>query len=210
MGAADLTPMARLVAVAMAQGFANHETAECRPGLAALVRKVASSRATVLRALADLQAAGWLERRGGEAPGKAAAYAFKTPQRVSSVTPERVSSVTPERVSSVSATGLIPEKSPCTPYKDKPQLNHTAPLHPRAAIRGLPQPQCMTAIVAPDTWAAEKWDEWLAAEGFPPLSKIGHRVQGGWRMPITVAPQKSEKVPYGIARRWAEWLRSKA
>lgn len=206
----QLTPLARLVAVVLAQGFANHETAECRPGLAALVQKVASSRASVMRALADLQAAGWLERRGGEAPGRAAGYAFRRPEPVSKMRPEPVSPVRPEPVSPVSATGLIPEISPCTPYKDKPQLNHSARPHPRALIRGLPKPQCTTTAVAPGSWAAERWDAWLQAEGFPPLERIGRKINGGWEMPITVAPTKGEQVPYGIARRWADWLRSRA
>ena len=206
MADGELTPLARLVACSLAQGFANHETAECRPGLAALMRAVAASRATVLRALNDLQLRGWIERRGGNAPGKLATYAFRNPGAGA----EQVSSVRPEQVSSVSGTGLIPEKSPCTPYKDKPQLNHNARPHPRAAIRGLKQPSCMTVAVTPGSWAHERWDEWLTAEGFPPLEKIGHRRAGFFVMPITVAPGRDDAVPYGIARRWAEWLRSRA
>ena len=201
----QLTPLARLVAVVLAQGFANHETAECRPGLAALVQKVASSKRTVLRALEDLQAEGWLERRGGNAPGKLATYVFRRPGAR-----ERVPTVTPEQVPTVTPTGAIPDISPCTPYKDKPQLNHTARPHPRALIRGLPKPQCTTTAIDPGSWAAERWDAWLQAEGFPPLERIGRRIEGGFEMPITVAPDASERVPYGIARRWAEWLKSKA
>ncbi|MFO1202977.1 MAG: hypothetical protein U1E58_10125 [Tabrizicola sp.] len=209
----SLTPLARLVAVILAQGFANHETAECRPGLAALMVKVASSKRTVLRALEDLQAAGWLERRGGNAPGKLATYVFRRPgarQQVPTVTPEQVPTVTPEQVPTVTPTGAIPDTSPCTPYKDKPHMNHKAHLHPRAAIRGLPMPQCLTTVIPENSLAAERWDAWLAAEGFPPLARIGKRLDGGWQMPVTVAPTNGEEIPYGIARRWAEWLRSKA
>lgn len=46
MADGELTPLARLVACSLAQGFANHETAECRPGLEAYR---ASSRWTDLR-----------------------------------------------------------------------------------------------------------------------------------------------------------------
>lgn len=215
MADGELTPLARLVACSLAQGFANHETAECRPGLAALMKAVAASRSTVLRALNDLTLRGWIERRGGEAPGRAATYAFRSPsdqraERVSNMTPERVPTVTPERVSSVDATGVIPEKSPCTPYKDKPHMNQKAQPHPRAALRPLPQPQCMTTIIEPGSLAAERWDAWLVAEGFKPLDRIGHREGAGWRMPVTVAPSKGEAIPYSIALRWAGWLRSKA
>ncbi|MCU0826127.1 MAG: hypothetical protein MUE52_01670 [Tabrizicola sp.] len=77
-------------------------------------------------------------------------------------------------------------------------------------IRGLPKPQCTTTVVVPGSWAAERWDAWLQAEGFPPLERIGRKIEGGFEMPITVAPAKAEQVPYGIARRWADWLRSRA
>lgn len=89
-------------------------------------------------------------------------------------------------------------------------MNHKAHPHPRAALRGLRMPDCLTTIISLDSVAAERWDAWLEAEGFPPLARIGHRSEGGWRMPITVAPTKGEAIPYGIAQRWAEWLRSKA
>lgn len=89
-------------------------------------------------------------------------------------------------------------------------MNHRAHPNPRAALRGLTMPQCMTTVILPGSVSAERWDEWLAAEGFKPLALIGHRVEGGWRMPVTVAPTKGEAIPYRIAQRWAEWLRSKA
>jgi hypothetical protein len=206
MADGSLTMAARLVAVSLAQGFANHETAECRPGLAALMRAVSASRATVVRAMSDLHAKGWIERRGGNAPGKLATYAFRNPSHPR----EQCSSVTPEQCSSVVPTVLNPEKSPCTPYKDKPHMNQKAHPNPRAALRPQPMPPCMTTIVEPGSLAAERWNEWLAAEGFPPLERIGHKVEGGWRMPVTVAPTKGEAIPHGIARRWAGWLRSKA
>lgn len=90
-------------------------------------------------------------------------------------------------------------------------MNQKAHPHPRAAIRGEVMPQCLTTLVDPGSVTAERWDEWLGREGFPPLERIGHRDRdGGWRMPVTVAPAKGEAIPYGIALRWASWLRSKA
>lgn len=214
MADGELSPLSRLVACSLAQGFANHETAECRPGLAALMKAVAASRATVLRALNDLQIRGWVERRGGNAPGKSATYAFREPgarrEQVSDLRPVQVSDLRPEQVSDLSGTGLNFETPPCTPYKDKPHMNHRAHTHPRAAIRGLPMPQCLTTIIPPDSVSAGRWDEWLEGEGLQPLAKIGHRVDGGWLMPVTVAPTKGEEIPHGIALRWANWLRSKA
>lgn len=226
MADGSLTMAARLVAVSLAQGFANHETAECRPGLAALMTAVAASRATVLRALADLQSHGWIERRGGNAPGKVAAYVFRNPgeapeqvspvrpEQVSSARPEQVSSLRPEQVSSVSGTGLNPATPPIPPYKDQPQLNHKYarqnPPSARAAIRGLEMPQCATRLVVPGSAEAERWDDWLARAGFPALDRIGRQRNGRWLMPISTAPDPGDEIPYRIALGWAEWLRSKA
>jgi hypothetical protein len=214
MAAPDLNATAKLIAVALAQGFANNETAECRPGLAALMKAIAAPKRTVMQALSDLKQAGWIVAAGGNAPGRAAAYAFRWPGRgheqVPNPAPEQVPNPAPEQVQKSASTGAENCNPPCTPYKDKPHMNHRAHPHPRAAIRGLPMPQCLTTIIEPDSLAAERWDAWLQAEGFPPLDRIAHRSEGGWRMPVTVAPTKGEEIPYRIALRWAEWLRSKA
>ena len=91
-------------------------------------------------------------------------------------------------------------------------MNHTEPLHPRAAIRGLPRPNCATTEVPLGSATALRWDAWLAAEGFPPLERIGVKTWDGaaYVMPITYAPDRADAVAHGIALRWAEWLRSKA
>lgn len=91
-------------------------------------------------------------------------------------------------------------------------MNHTEPLHPRVAIRGLPRPDCQARLVKPGSVAAVAWDEWLTARGYPPLERIGHRefMTGHFEMPVTAAPDKSDTVAHGIAVRWADWLRSRA
>lgn len=210
MADGELTPLARLVACSLAQGFANHETAECRPGLAALMAAVAAPKRTVLRALNDLQLRGWIERRGGNAPGKLATYAFMRPVQVSKMAPERVPPVTPEQVPDLAQTGAIFGAPPCTPHKDKPQLNHNQAPHPRAAIRGLPKPQVATSAVAYGSDREAAWNRWLQERGYPPLERIGRRISGGWEMPVGWPPQAGEDIPEGIARRFADWLRSKA
>lgn len=89
-------------------------------------------------------------------------------------------------------------------------MNHTEGLHPRAAIRGLKRPRVLTKLVAVGSVEAQLWDEWLAAKGYPPLSRIGHRIEGQFEMPVTAAPEESNAIGYRIALDWAEWLRSKA
>lgn len=223
----SLLAMPRLLATVLATGYANHETAECNPGLKELMAAVAASRATVFRALADLAEAGWLVRMGGEGPGKKASYRFTYPERVSPMTPERVSQVTqetaervspmtPERVSPVNTTGLTAENPPIPPYKAEPNMNHKG-LHRAASqviVKGGQRPRSATVCVAAGSVAAERWDEWLAANGYPPLAKIGLRLdQGGrdgWEMPLTIPAGFGDEMASRIALRWADWLRSKA
>jgi hypothetical protein len=214
-----LLPMARLVAVILAQGFANHETAECRPGLAALMRAVCTSKRTLLRALAELQAAGWIECLGGNAPGRDASYRFRSPHQVPSVTPEQVPSVTPEQVPSVVRTGAIQCAPPIPPYKEQPNMNQnarvkTGGLTPRQLLRGKsrPAPQ-LSKLIAFDSHEAAEWDEYLAAKGFPPLERIGRKIGAGmlqgWDLPFNRPPRASaDEVERAIALKFADWLRS--
>ena len=216
----DLSAMARLLAGVLASGYSNHETGECRPGLKALCDAVGAHRATVLRGMAELVASGWVDRLGGEGPGKAASYRFRFPDQ-----PERVAAPRPERVAGLRHDGSQDhdpngsqdctqrvadlQNPPIPPYKDKPNMNQKS-VHPRVAIRGLPRPHCVTHVISTTSDRAARWDEWLKAEGYPPLAKIGFISEGGYRMPVSVAPKPSEETAYRIARNWADWLRSRA
>jgi len=219
-----LLPMARLVATVLAQGYANHETAECRPGLAALSKAVAAHKRTVLRALADLQEAGWIERAGGNAPGREATYRFRTPQQVTAAPPEQVTRMTPrqvtaqspEQVTPLSRTGDTEEIPPTPPYKDKPNLNHTR--WPRSAtkivVAGGARPTPLSQLVQIGTDQEQDWNGWLAAHGFPALAQIGHKAGAGmltgWDMPWRYPPSAGDETATRIALRFAEWLRAKA
>jgi len=223
-----LLPMARLLANVLAQGFSNHETGECNPGIAALMKALAASRRTVFRALADLEEAGWLARRGGEAPGKTATYCFRypervpamTPERVPPVTPERVPSVTPERVPPVTPTGAMEENPPIPPYKDKPNMNQNAGANrwPRSATKvvvpGGVRPCPTSQLVEIGSESEMAWNEWLAHHGWPMLSEIGRKgcvgKVVGWDMPTRWPPSEGDEQATATAGRFVQWLRSKA
>lgn len=172
-------------------------------------------RRTALRALSDLKQAGWIVAKGGEGPGKPAAYVFRWPgERVPEVAPERVPDLAPERVPEIAPTGAKSCTPPIPPYKDEPKLNHTGtpqkPLSISAQIRGPQQPKVLTHIIAPGSNREAIWDEWLARHGHPPLSEIGFKSGGGYKMPVSLAPREAEEIPYRIAVAWVDWLRSKA
>lgn len=212
----SLSPMARLIAVCLAQRFANNQTAECRPGLPALMASVAAPKRTVLGALADLKNEGWIAAAGGHAPGRAATYRFlwpeTQPKSVRNPAPDQVRRVAPEQVQIEARTGADFGTPPTPPYMEEPEMNHTEPVHPRVAIRGLPRPTCATKLVTPESAEAQRWDDWLAERGYPPLARIGQRdlVTSHYEMPVTCAPDRSNTVAHGIAVRFADWLRSRA
>lgn len=197
----DLSAMARLVACSLGFGFANHKTGECCPGVQALARDVQASPRTIERCLFDLQARGWIVRLGGNAPGVRARFAFRFPEQH---TPDLAGRHTPDP----SETHANPDAPLMN--KDSTMIEPKERQHPRAAIRGLPRPSCLTTMIARGSVTAGRWDAWLHSEGYPPLDRIGHRIDGQYEMPITVPADKFSKMPHGIALRWAEWLRSKA
>lgn len=226
---ATLLPMPRLLASVLARGFANHETAECRPGFVALSKALGASRATIYRALADLEAAGWISRAGGHGPGKAATIGFRfpaqqvapvRPEQVSRMTPQQVAPVTPEQVSPVNRTGLTQSAPPRPPYMEQPNMNQNARGNrwPRSAtkvvVAGGVRPTPFSHLVQIGTDGETEWDGWLLARGFPPLSKIGRRMgEGlivGWDMPGRYPPGGGDETGTATALRFAQWLRAKA
>lgn len=218
----NLSPMARLVAHSLAIGFANSETAECRPGLATLAEDCASSTRTIDRAMTDLERAGWIERKGGNAPGVSAAIRFRFPEdrhatateHTPDLTHEHAPDLAGEHTPDLTGTHAKSDAPPRPPYMEEPNLNnknHAATgLHPRAALRPPKRPNITTILVAPGSAAHGAWDDWLAARGFPPLERIGQAVEGGgWIMPTTTAPAEGDQIAYRIALGWAGWLRSR-
>lgn len=225
----DLSPMARLVGQTLAVGFANSETAECRPSVAAIMKAVAASKSTVMRALADLADAGWIVRLGGESPSSVARYRFEpipqrrgkpasemTSERVSEMTPERVSEMTTERVSDLTRTGVISDRPPTPPYKEYPNMNQNPrpkylPISTRRLLSKGPRPAPhLQAVVPYGSDAEEEWEEWLQAQGFPPLGQIGRRVENGmlsgWDMITARPPKNPEAFEWGLAVKFAQWL----
>lgn len=216
----SLSAFARLLGYTLAIGYANAETAECRPSVSTLIKTLASSRSTVQRALSDLEGAGWIARLGGQSPTTAARYRFELgnlyPTSRAARLQKPVPELTQEPVSELGVTCVSFENPPIPPYKDKPKLKQNSPargtsLSPRQLLRGKSRPSPHLSVIVADGSEEEgAWEVWLDANGFPPLGRIGKRVDHGmitgWEMISNRPPRDPEGFAWGLAMRFAEWL----
>jgi hypothetical protein len=81
-GPGGLSPMARLVAHALALDFAHHRTGRCDRKVADIASALNTSTDTVKRALADLEAARWIVRAAGRGQGRQSRFGFLTRAKI--------------------------------------------------------------------------------------------------------------------------------
>lgn len=116
---------------------------------------------------------------------------------------QRISDFAGEKVQVMVGNSASYGKSPCTPYKDKPNNNQKASATPER-----PSPQCR-ACVHPGSDNEAAWDEWLVERGFGTLRDLGQLssdAQGrGWDAPFRWPPRPDDLLEVGIAEKWANW-----
>lgn len=146
---ASLSDAAKVLAAALCDDWANHDSGFCNPSVATLAKALGKAERSIQRSIAALKAAGWLDTvvrgrgdRGGngkgdqgsefvflmaqpKAPETAPEPAENEPENVTQLAPFREKGDT-QRVTPVTVKGDIRVVSPCTPYKDKPTLNQGA------------------------------------------------------------------------------------
>lgn len=219
-----LSPLAKLLAHVMTEQFAARDVPECSPGLEKLCEAVAMKRTAVVDAIAELVNAGWLERGGGNAPGKRAVYRFKSGEQVQDGGPEHVRTYGSEQCrpggseqcrqndTSMPPSRHCEEIPPAPPYKELPNMNQKpAPrFATKIVVPGGYRPTHFHRVVPFGSAAAAEWDAWLIGQGFRPLDRIGKRVRTGqlegWDMPWMFPPSPDDAVATGIGQRFARWL----
>ncbi|QOL82801.1 hypothetical protein [Pseudooceanicola spongiae] len=129
-GPGRLSPMARLVAHALALDFAHHLTARCDPLFSHLTSAVGASAATVKRALAELEAACWIVRDSGRGKGRQSRFGFLTRPRIAPLkgggsTPPKSRRNEPSKAREKAQNCSSSGSDMSHPYnKDKPYKNH--------------------------------------------------------------------------------------
>ncbi len=215
---ARLSDAAKLLATALCDDFAHHETAFCNPKVGTMARALGKANRSIQRAIMELKKAGWISVRYARGRGRSSqisfskgdgTVAYESEERVTSVASsglERVTSVASkeaERVTSVATKG----DSRDTPYI-KPKI-----IQKRPGSSERPSPQC-SKVVHHDSPAEVAWNDWLTARGFPPLKQIGWAdsdAQGrGWDMPFRYPPDESDRIEHGIAEKRVWWLINRA
>lgn len=221
-----LTDAAKVLAAALCDQFADRDTGACFPSVSTLAESLGKSERSIQRSIAALRDAGWLDTvvrgrgdrggRGGSRQQQGSEFIFLLPgekaetkreseapevkQRATTVSPFRPKGDT-QRVTPVTVKGDIRVVPPCTPYKDKPNLNQRArDTQPASTDARHPVPL--------GSFLAESWSDWLKAKGFPDIEVLADRVSHAgeevWLMPIRSPPTDSDVTGMRIALRWAE------
>jgi hypothetical protein len=172
----------------------------------------------VQRALSELRQAGWIaiRSRGGRGVFSDITFekgdgtvAFSDEERVTHMAQaasQMVTNVSPkeaERVTPVAEKGDSSVAPPCTPYKDKPNLNQRA-----RATAERPAPH-WRACIHPGSDNEAAWDEWLVQHRFATLRDLGQPSSDekgrGWDAPFRLPPRPDDSVEVRIAEKWANW-----
>jgi len=202
---ASLSDAAKVLAAALCDDWANHESGFCNPSVATLAKSLGKAERSIQRAIAALKAAGWLDTvvrgrgdRGGNGKGdQGSEFVFlmaqpQAPETVSEAAGNDAEKVTPlapfrdkgdtQRVTLVTVKGDNRVVPPCTPYKDKPTLNQGARAGEggsRPTIhRASGQRSSGTSVQAGEADVTRFWAEKIRAGGYVPQSAIpSHMVQ---------------------------------
>lgn len=221
---ASLPDAAKVLAAALCDDWANHESGFCNPSVATLAKSLGKAERSIQRAIAALKAAGWLDTvvrgrgdRGGNGKGdQGSEFVFlmaqpKGPETVSEAAgndAEKVTQLAPfmekgdtQRVTLVTVKGDKRVIPPCTPYKDKPTLNQGA--------RGHVAPPCKSMHpISINSAGAESWDAWLQRRGHPPIEALAecgnYAGEPVWLLPIRSPPMTGNRIEEAIVQRWIE------
>ena len=220
---ARLSDGAKVLAAALCDDFARHETGFCNPSIGTLAKALGKSDRSVQRALAELRKFSWCAVIYAIGRGRQSEILFQTGDGIVSVfdaekTPhlsdrrtERVTEVSPiaddlqaERVTPVALKG----DRGVTPYnKAKPKNN----LKERASVRDQverPYPQCCKVAFDGSSHEVE-WNAWLGKNGFPTLQELDRRssnsIGRGWDVPYSTPPSPDEETCQRITTKFFDW-----
>lgn len=220
---ARLTDAAKVLAAALCDDWANHETGFCNPSISTLAESLGKSERSIQRSIAALRDAGWLNTivrgrgdRGGGRVAQGSEFLFlmaeecpqaepverrvHTSEKVTQLSPYRQKGDT-QRVTPVTVKGDIRVVPPCTPYKDKPNLNQSARDREAAPSRAM-HPISIGGAVA------ENWEGWLKRHGHPALAALAVRSkyagEAVWLLPIRSPPVTGDAIEERIVQRWID------
>ena len=214
----DVSDRARTLATALALEFFNDATGQLNPYVPTLAGYLQRSSDTVKRAVAELEAAGWLVRSVGRGRGNSTNYVMVSPGNVVPMRPVTTTQDEPKRVQKPTRVARAKGGKParkrgqtCTSHIRKEQSSEQrgrakAPAGlPATAGHARPSPH-LTAPVSPGSWQAGEWDRWLADRRLPCLSMLrALQIDGTFVLPWSRPPTSGDQTGEGIALRVIEW-----
>lgn len=225
----SISDAAKVLAAALCDDFAHHETGYCIPGTDTLAEALGKDRRSVQRAMRQLREAGWIvtEHRRGSKDAARIFFAMAEETSVGSVASVAHRDESEDRETADKSVALCPETgdrsvaaqarsgdtcgatgdrsvvSPCTPYKDKPRSNQRAP-----STSDCPAPHLVVCI-KPGSPGDEAWTEWATERGWPTHRQTNIRCSDaagvGWNLPFSYPPNPDDEIGTSIAEKRAMW-----
>lgn len=209
----SLSDGAKLLAAALCDDFAHHETGFCNPAVETLADALGKSARQVQRALAELRDEQWIAIRYAEGRGKRSDISFLSGQGEAAFsTSESVRHMASQDRKGVSHLSPIRERSAeervtdlarkgdryVTPFKDKPNSNQK-----ESARADAPPAEPVLVRIERGSHHEAAWNEWLAAGRWPTLCQLDRRAGDGWAVPSRLPPRDGDWLEARIAEKWA-------
>ena len=205
---ARLSDAAKVLAAALCDDFAHHETAFCNPLVETLAEALAKSTRSVQRALAELKDAMWVAVAEVKGRGRKNEISFlKGDGTVAFIPSEKVTRLSPKEPEKVTAVAQKGDRSVTPCNKDKPTKNQKAR---EAEANEDPRQPHQRAVVPHGSHHLADWNAWLASNGFSiTVEQIAPKTSDaksiGFDMPTRVPPEAGS-IPERIACRYVNYL----
>lgn len=220
---ARLSKTAKLVAITLCDDFAHHETARCNPFVATLGEATGDPERTVRRALAEIEAAGWIARHKGRGRGRPSEITFTADRTAGAIIPDNVEELAAyrptdtenphsERVPPVAGQDTRRRNSDRPDAARKPVTSGRSHIEPKrtkdagAREAGPRRPVPWSRVVPFGSDGEREWQAWLVEKGLPPLAEIGRAMPEGWDMSRAWPPSAGDEAGTADALRFVSWL----
>lgn len=200
-----LSDSVKLLAVALCDEFAHHETGFCNPHMDTLAKSLGKDKRSIQRALTTLESAGWVSVKRAKGRGRASEICFKKGD--TAVAWKRIEKVTHMSPSGLEKVTTVVEKgdSGVTPYNEPKPIQRKQ----KAQVRKIAYPNVsIRKVYETNEDSLNAWNEWSRKEGLGTIQSMHIRSSDAngiffelpWMYPPTDPEFQSRARQYLICR----------